>query len=135
MSTQDRKYIVNLTKQLVGEQVIDGIKEYAVGPDTVLFMINPVLAPKLAKMRAETLGRICAYGIEYPCVDPDSGFHFQTSILEAHLDNLDLDGKSGRNLLIEIATSVIVAIVFDIIHQAEYEELDRRTDEMLRNRI
>lgn len=133
MKEQNSQYIVNLAEQIVGKQIISGLKDRGTTePHDLLLLLSPQIQAKVEKMTPETLGRICACGF-YPGGSrareplpneigfvPSTDFICGTGIRDVHPDYFG-SGRSGRQLLEKIAIATIVATVNDIIHQEEYQ--------------
>ncbi len=144
MKEQNRQYIVNLAEEIVGRNIISGFKEDSrwIDPERLYSLLSPQIVAKVEKMTSETLGRICAYGDLYSQEGWDtngSDFILKTTIQSVHPG--DFSSKmSGRALLEQIATSVIVSVAYDIIHQDERDadlldwQMDRAEHAMIHSR-
>ena len=139
---EDSEYIVNLTKNLVGENVLGKLRtaRYPRIPRSLFCILEPKLTPKLQEMGDDTLGRICGYGTS-------EGFHRRGPLLQTigfinltgfkHVLHYDIYGqgyyyrfectKDVTDLMIMMAVATIVCIAYDIIHQPEYTQ--RRIEE------
>ncbi len=132
MRNQDKQYIVNVVEQLVGKHLMQGIlstAEQLSTPYELKPLLEPQLKPKLAKMSAETLGRIIQYS------DVDFRSHNSTLICrEPILDRYASTQVSellacfsvwpGHHLLEYLALLTILAVIFDMSKQLEYERED-----------
>ncbi len=135
MKEQSMEYIVNLASQVAGvnAEFKSAFIQYEAGIDPYdrkksiqgLFVIlSGTIVNRVKEMTPETLGRICAYGL-YPggltgWAD-GSVFIRRTGIKDVHPEDFKAE-KPGRELLEEIAVATIVATVFDILHQDNYQE-------------
>ncbi len=122
--TDDQSYIVNLTYQLVGRNVIKGMLEEGLHwTDTYLYVFGPDVRAKLDKMTDAKLGEICGFGYSHEHSEPiceSRGFIRMTGIQEVrgfHLANV----RSGREILLETAVATIMSVLLDIMKQSQYE--------------
>jgi hypothetical protein len=134
-------YIVNLTTTLIGKSALDELKatggNLAKNGKALRKVLLPILAPKVAKMNSETLGKICSFGTLngvhpfYDCRTHPPKFINQTGIN----DVCDFKFKPrslevGRQAIEEIATMVIVSFALDIMFQSEWVKAwDKADDE------
>ena len=135
MKEQNLQYIINLATQVSGvnadfretfAKYEAGIEPYdrEKGIRELSVILSHTVTKKVREMNPETLGRICAYGL-YPgglaAWADCSTFIRKTGIKDVHPNSFSVE-KSGRDLIVEIAISIIVATVYDILHQDEYQE-------------
>ena len=119
---ENPQYIINLTRNLVGEQALFemGLSEF-----DWFSWLEPTLVPRIRRMNDETLGRICAYGTQ-------QGLHHGPTCQVAFLNLTGFrdvkpggfsKDKSGRELLEEMAVATIICVATDIVLQKRHQVL------------
>jgi hypothetical protein len=127
----DADYIVNLTKNLVGHKIIDGI--VATHPTgeasaTMIVVLNYTsLREQIKKMTDETLGRICSYGTTDgfhtgPASQPVPSFINHTGFKDLGIGHPYITGRNGRQILEEVAIATIICVAHDIARQHTLQE-------------
>lgn len=134
----DPEYIENITKTIVGKNILEGLEAGGHGEDIFslhLTLRAPVFA-KLKSMNNGTLGKICGYGSPYGInhTGPWTGLGFinRTGLMDlcdpqALLVSFD-DSYYGRDILRSLATDVIICIARDILMQDVWKE-DQKAEE------
>ena len=142
---EDPKYIVNLTKQLIGQDalqfIIDENKEDC-DPCRVRSYVAAILMNKIKIMNESTLGRICSYassdgahGGLHPQGTPRPEFINRTGLTKALKPVIDymFTHLGVGEYLEQGVLTVIVCIVVDIIlqdkWQAEWDNHEMTEDE------
>lgn len=136
---EDPQYIVNLTRTLIGEKALKTIVDENKAdckPDRVRSYILASVAPKIDKMGADKLGRICAYSSAdgahscahlptQSCVKPKfinlTGLADVITPEGGYDANYVISNVGVGELLKEIAVSVLICVVCDIINQDRWQ--------------
>lgn len=137
---ENPEYIINLTTCLVGKNQLELLKsvETITNVNDLFKVLYVPLTVKIAKMRPETIGRICAYSkdnfLHHGLLYGLNGFLHLTSFkdLEPVQKNYILDCGSVTGVF---ALQTVVCTAYDIIRQDTWqfereqeEELDRQLD-------
>lgn len=130
---RDPEYIVNLAKQLVGQNALKIIIADASLPDTtprvIQSYVTAVITNKIVKMNDATLGRICAYssskGVHHnrtPQTRKPSFINVTgiTDILGSDQSHFFSDLGIGEYLE-QIAIMVVTCVVYDIVFQDKWQ--------------
>ena len=142
---EDPEYIVNVTKQLIGQNALNIIIEENkedCDPCRVRSYVSAVVMNKINKMNESTLGRICSYtssdgahGSYHPRGTPRPKFINRTGLTKALnpvMDHMFTHMEVGE-YLVQGALTVIVCVVVDIIlqdkWQAEWDDREMTEDE------
>ena len=114
------KYITKVARGLIGKLRIRA-ELFLPSPDPVVFwgFCGAQVRRELRKMRPETLGRIVVHGLPHGCEDPHEKLmaRDKTSLYAVHGKNYLNSYSSGRTVLIELATTTVVAEMFDLIRR------------------
>ncbi|HVN26412.1 MAG TPA: hypothetical protein VMT99_02045 [Candidatus Paceibacterota bacterium] len=139
MRQENQEYIVNLAQQLVGKNVLEGLKsDQRLTPHILYRTLQPVLKSKLDRMNAETLGRICSCGHTKDFSEPLEdwcGFFIQKTGIEEvvppeeSVRNYGQRPRNGLQTIRDLAIATLVSVAYDIIRQAAYEEDGRERKE------
>lgn len=130
MRKQDKQYIANLAEHLVGRSLMQGVESQASSfttPWELRPLLEPTLKPKIAIMSVGKLGEIIQYS--------DVGFRGQNSTLICREEILNPMAsaqvaelaarcvhRAGKDLLEFLTLLTILAVVFDMIKQLEYDQ-------------
>ncbi len=127
------EYITNFVEQMVGQGLMKGISAQAYTFQSawdLRKLLEPVIRPKLEPMTAETLGRIIEYS---DVVHRQSRWEAYGLIGKEHLinrENLTAQTEvgvyatyGGKQLLVHLAMLTVLAVVFDVINQRDYQEI------------
>lgn len=120
----DQDYIVRLTSQLFGNDTIKQLREKEFNSHQLFEQVEFFLKPKVGKMNSMTLGKIIEFAWPKDFTAPLSGAVGQFIRLTGLEDvRADFSAKrDGRCLLEEMALATIVCVLYDIIHQDEYQQ-------------
>lgn len=123
----DPSYIVNLTKNIIGERALFALSADPAGGHNghalrVFFWER--IEKRVSKMSDQSLGHVCTYG-------GPRGFHMGPAIQTEFLNmtgykdvcnwTLDPSQKNGREILEELAILTIVCVARDIIRQGDWQ--------------
>lgn len=148
----DVDYIVNLTTSLIGQGSIKEFERQALEEDSVakadegigsLYKaLRSIVAPKVALMSSETLGKICSFGTERGeddsvrfCGSRKKQLSFDSwtgleKVSKFAPKATQGEGKSlGRSMLEEMAVGVIICFACDIILSEPRKQFRQALDE------
>ncbi|MDD5164972.1 MAG: hypothetical protein PHG25_00310 [Candidatus Pacebacteria bacterium] len=129
---EDPQYIVNLTRNLIGEKTLSSIiKENPEADPQRIRSYVWLTLPKLQVMRADTLGYICAYA---SASGAHCGKHSRGMVAPKFINStglIDVFPSSQREevfcskqpgeLQVYIALGVLISVVTDMIRQTEWQ--------------
>ena len=136
----DQRYIVNLTRHIVGARILAGItQDYnASNPTTLYLLFGPKIRGEVRMMTPETLGIICEFGWNKDFASIPGDEFIRKTTLEGikpnTVDMLNFEGMSGRQILEEVATLTIVSVAVDIARQSTYIDHRELAEESLFDR-
>src|SRR3989338_9573288 len=127
------EYITNFVEQMVGKGLMNGISNQAHTFQTVLdlsSLLEPVIKPKLESMTAETLGKVIEYGDVICRQSRWEAYGMDARAKMISPDNLTAQTEvgvyatfGGKQLLVHLAVLTVLAVVFDVINQRDYQEI------------
>lgn len=119
----DQTYVVNLTRQLVGERTVSALTKSGKATPTALYVyLGGHIRAKLKNMTNEKVGMIGCYGHNKDLSEPlagTCGFIRKTGIEEVWPHGYSND-CSGREIIEEVAVRTIISVLCDIIRQGDY---------------
>ena len=113
---RDLKYLYNVANQLVGKlKVFDETQPPVRAEDVPHFFSGAVYA-ELQKWSSAKLGELATYGRELGGEEAASGkVPYRTSLYQVHNGGWLDKYASGRNLLLSIATTTVLAAMMDVV--------------------
>lgn len=131
------QYILNLTKSLIGERSLATILSEVTtpaNPAVVRSYVAAAIKPKLEEMSAESLGTICSYatgfgfhhgkmksGMPKPEFINSTGLADVLTVKNWYDANFLIANLGDGEFIVEIALTVIVCVVCDMVDQEEYQ--------------
>lgn len=109
------KYLSNLATTFIQQlRVPQSMGDSQSGPQDIYEQFGEKIKAKLLQMNPETLGRIASFGLAY------EGERTKTAMYLVHCGSYLGKYLSGSELLTEIATTAVVAEIYDVLRSSEY---------------
>jgi len=130
MRTLDWKYITNLVTQIIGQNVITGLKTEFRNDNCKPRFINNTFSDRVRaavrKMNAETLGRICMFNVQGGHMwffgEDESAPIVFISVTRVFIDFIPVVTRKdcGEEILEEMAIATLLCVLRDIVMQKQW---------------
>ncbi len=119
MRKANSQYLTNLAVTLIHQlNVPDYLGGLSQGVQEFYARFAKAVKARVLEMTPETRGRIADYGLAFNAAN-----HGKTALYAVHRAAYCGEHESGHSLLVEIASTAIIAEMFDILHQQFHDEV------------